>query len=166
MTKLAQVAAALLILNTPGLVTSAPPNVPAPTAATAPATRAAQAAAAFNEAVAELTAEDFTDREKASEKLQAILVQQLKAQAQLQETIDKLTDALAAQMKVLGSTKDPEVRARVAAAEFGRDGNGVAEFSKNRAAFGVGRPFGAFGCGPFAVSGHSWMIIGGWLLGR
>lgn len=80
---------------------------------TAPTPQAA-AAAAFNEAVTGLTAEDFTAREKASKKLQNILAQQLKAQAELQDTVNQLTDALAAQMKVLGATNDPETRARVA----------------------------------------------------
>lgn len=89
------------------------PGAPAAPVAATPTTAQATATT-FNAAMQELTADDFVEREKASATLQAILNEQLRAQAELQQTVDQLTRAYAAQITALGQIPEPEAQARVA----------------------------------------------------
>jgi hypothetical protein len=84
--------------------------------ATAPATTSAANpdAAALRATIEALSADDYAARERASAALHEMLTQQLRSAERLQETMDELTESLAAQMRVLGQTSDPEAKARVA----------------------------------------------------
>jgi hypothetical protein len=83
-------------------------------AADVPATGKAEGAAAVEGALRDLTAEDFGLREQAARRLQALLAEQLKQRAAVEEVVGQLQAELLRQERALGMMRDDEARQRTA----------------------------------------------------